>query len=122
MQWDLLRFSIFLTTGATPLLAQSPAKAGSAASREPITITIQGLRDENIEKNCLRAINRYRKNPLLIAEKGDGDYQVIIEKKHPGYQVRVEKQGTVLRTGRALHDFEVCIAAAAIARDAIVDE
>jgi hypothetical protein len=36
--------------------------------------------------------------------------------------VRVEKQGTALRTGRALHDFEVCIAAAAVAREAIADE
>ena len=67
-------------------------------------------------------MNRYRKNPLHIADKGDGDYQVIIEKKRPGYQVRVEKQGTALRTGRALHDFEVCIAAAAITRESIADE
>lgn len=67
-------------------------------------------------------MNRYRKNPLQIADRGDGDYQVIIEKKRPGYQVRVERQGTVLRTGRALHDFEVCIATAAITRESIADE
>lgn len=67
-------------------------------------------------------MNRYRNTPLVFAEKGDGDYQVVFEKKHPGYQVRVEKQGTVLRTGRALHDFEVCIAAAAITRETIADD
>jgi hypothetical protein len=113
---------IFLTICATPLLSQSQAKAGAAGNREPVTITIQGLRDENAEKSCLRAINRHRQYPLAFAEKGDGDYQIFIEKKRPGYQVRVEKQGTALRTGRALHDFEVCIAAAAVAREAIADE
>jgi hypothetical protein len=113
---------IFLTICATPLLSQSQAKAGAAGNREPVTITIQGLRDENAEKSCLRAINRHRHYPLAFAEKGDGDYQIFIEKKRPGYQVRVEKRGTVLRTGRALHDFEVCIAAAAVAREAIADE
>jgi hypothetical protein len=83
---------------------------------------MQGLRDEKVEKSCLRAINRHRQYPLAFAEKGEGDFQIVFEKKHPGYQVRVEKRGTVLRTGRALHDFEVCIAAAAVARDAIADE
>lgn len=113
---------IYLTICATPLLSQSPAKAGSVAGRDPVTITIQGLRDENAEGGCLRAINRYRKNPVTLATKGDGDYQVVIEKRFPGYQLRVEKQGTILRTGRSLHDFEVCIAAAAMAREAIADE
>ncbi|MCS6972128.1 MAG: hypothetical protein NZL89_03810 [Leptospiraceae bacterium] len=80
------------------------------------------MRDENTEKSCLRAINRYRMHPLNFPEKGDGDFQIVIEKKSPGYQVRVEKQGTVIKTGRALYDFEVCIAAAAVARDAIADE
>lgn len=85
-------------------------------------ITIQGLRGERQVESCLKSINRYRQRNLTIAEKGDGDYQIIIEKKRPGYQVRVERLGTALKTGRALFDYEVCIAAAAMAREAIADE
>lgn len=85
-------------------------------------VSIQGLRDDSAAKSCLVAINRHRKNPLVLAESGDGEFQIVIEKKRPGFQVRVEKQGTTLRTGRALFDYEVCIAAAAIAREAIADE
>lgn len=59
---------------------------------------------------------------LLIPEKGDGDYQIVIEKKRPGFLVRVEKMGTALKSARALFDYEVCIAAAAISREAISDE
>jgi len=58
----------------------------------------------------------------MIPDKGEGDYQIVIEKKRPGFQVRIEKMGAAIKTARALFDYEVCIAAAAIAREAIEDE
>jgi len=104
---------------ALPLRAD---KAGATEShRSPIFITFSGLRDENAAKSCLSALNRYRKRNLALPEKGDGEYQIIVEKKRPGYQIRVEKMGTTLKTARALYDYEICIAAAAIAREAIDD-
>ncbi len=114
---------IFLITSAPLLHANSGDKAGTTAGgKEPVKITIQGLRDERQIANCLKSINRYRQRPLVIPEKGDGDFQIVIEKKRPGYQVRVERMGTALKTGRALFDYEVCIAAAAMAREAIADD
>lgn len=108
------------------ILTQLPAadKTGeSGVAGVPIYITFNGLRDEESARNCLVALNRHRRKRLLaIADKGDGEFQIVIEKKRPGYQVRVEKQGTPLKTARALYDYEVCIAAAAMAREAIADE
>lgn len=98
-------------------------KAGaSEGGKAPIPVTIQGLRDEGAAKSCLGALNRYRKRPLIIPDKGEGDYQIVIERKRPGFQVRVEKMGAAIKTARALFDYEVCIAAAAIAREAIEDD
>lgn len=98
------------------------AKAGAyAATPAPTLITIQGIREENA-LSCLSQLNRNRRRLLAFPEKGDGEYQVIIEKKRPGFQVRVEKMGTALKTARALYDYEICIAAAAITREAIADE
>ena len=86
-------------------------------------MTIQGLRDEAAARSCLTAINRYRKKRMLaIPDHGEGEYQFVIEKKRPGFQVRVEKMGSALKTARALFDYEVCIAAAAITREAIADQ
>jgi hypothetical protein len=104
---------------ALPLRAD---KAGvTESSQSAIFITFSGLRDENAASNCLSALNRYRRRKLSLPEKGDGEYQIIVEKKRPGYLVRVEKQGTTLKTARALYDYEICIAAAAVAREAIGD-
>lgn len=111
---------ICLIISAAPLFAD---KAGASESgKQPIYITINGLRDDDAARSCLGALNRYRKRPLAIPEKGEGEYQIVIEKKRPGFQVRVEKMGTPLKTVRALFDYEVCIAAAAISREAIADE
>ncbi|AFM11924.1 hypothetical protein [Turneriella parva] len=114
---------IFLIISAPALQLNGADKAGtSGTAKEPIPVTFSGLRDERTATSCLNAINRNRQRQLVIPEKGDGDYQIVIEKKRPGYQVRVERMGTALKTGRALFDYEVCIAAAAIAREAIADE
>lgn len=88
----------------------------------PIYVTIQGLRDDDATLSCLAAMNRNRRRLLAIPAKGDGDYQFVIERRRPGYHVRVEKMGSALRTARALYDYEVCIAAASIARETIGDE
>lgn len=80
------------------------------------------MRDESVAESCLVTVNRRRKRALALAQKGDGEYQIVIEKKRPGYQVRVERMGMALATARALHDYEICIAAATVARDAIADE
>jgi len=122
MRSALSRFLIFLITSAL-LQLNAADKAGSTATgRAPVEVTFAGLRDERMTTSCLNAINRYRQRQLVIPEKGDGDYQIVIEKKRPGYQVRVERMGTAIKTARALFDYEVCIAAAAIAREAIADE
>ncbi len=112
---------IFLTI-LTPQLRAD--KAGESASgRGPIYVTINGLRDDAAAQSCLSALNRYRQKRLLaISTKGEGDFQIVIEKKRPGYQVRIEKMGTALKTARTLFDYEICIAAAAIARETIADE
>ncbi len=112
---------IFLIICILPLQAD---KAGeSAAGRGPIYVTINGLRDDAAAHTCLAALNRYRqKRMLAIAQSGPGEYQLVVEKKRPGYQVRIERMGTTLKTARTLFDYEVCIAAAAIAREAISDE
>jgi len=116
----LSKYSIFLIISAP---VASADKAGDApGGKPPIQVAINGLRDEDTAKSCLVAINRYRKRPLTLPEKGEGEYQIVIEKKRPGYVVRVEKMGTALKTARALHDYEVCIAAAAMAREAITDD
>jgi len=113
----------FLTILAPALPLKAADKAGSTgAAKEPIPVTFSGLRDERTATSCLNAINRNRQRQLFVPEKGEGDYQIVIEKKRPGYQVRVERMGTALKTGRALFDYEVCIAAAAIAKEAIADE
>jgi len=100
-----------------------PDKAGaSVVGKAPIEVTFVGLRDDAVALSCLATVNRQRKRPLALAQKGDGEYQIVIEKKRPGYQVRVERMGIALTTARALHDYEICIAAATVARDAIADE
>lgn len=103
--------------------AEKPgAKAGAhAATLAPTYITIQGIREENAQ-SCLSLLNRNRRRLLAFPEKGEGEYQIVVEKKRPGFQVRVEKMGTSLKTARALYDYEICIAAAAITREAIADE
>lgn len=112
---------ICLTTLTLQLRADKAGEAGS--TRAPVYVTFVGLRDESAALSCLAALNRYRQKRLLaIPEKGEGEYQIVIEKKRPGIQVRVEKMGTALKTARALFDYEVCIAAAAITREAIADE
>ena len=117
---DLLKFSIFLITWAPPRLAD---KAGaSEGGKPPVYITIIGLRDEGAARSCLGAINRDRKRLLAIPDRGEGDYQIVVERKRPGFQVRIEKMGIAIKTARALFDYEVCIAAAAISREAIADE
>jgi hypothetical protein len=122
MRSALSRFLIFLITSALPQLNGADKAGSTATGRPPVEVTFAGLRDERMATSCLNAINRYRQRQLVIPEKGDGDYQIVIEKKRPGYQVRVERMGTALKTARALFDYEVCIAAAAIAREAIADE
>lgn len=98
------------------------SKAGAhAATLAPTYVTILGIREENAS-SCLSQMNRQRRRPLAFPEKGDGEYQIIVERKRPGYQVRVEKMGTSLKSARALYDYEICIAAAAITREAIADE
>lgn len=98
------------------------SKAGAhAATGTPTYITILGIREENAA-SCLAQMNRNRRRPLAFPDKGDGEYQIVVEKKRPGYQVRVEKMGTSLKSARALYDYEICIAAAAITREAIADE
>ena len=111
----------FLTISTLPLLAD---KAGESASgRGPIYVTINGLRDDAAAQSCLGALNRYRqKRMLAIPQSGEGEFQIVVEKKRPGYQVRVEKMGTALKTARTLFDYEVCIAAAAITREALADD
>lgn len=122
MRSALSRLLIFLITSALPQLNAADKAGSTATGRPPVEVTFAGLRDERMATSCLNAINRYRQRQLVIPEKGDGDYQIVIEKKRPGYQVRVERMGTALKTARALFDYEVCIAAAAIAREAIADE
>jgi hypothetical protein len=110
----------FLIIWAPPRLAD---KAGaSEGGKPPVQITILGLRDEGAAKSCLTALNRDRKRPLVIPQQGEGDFQIVIEKKRPGFQVRIEKMGMAIKTARALFDYEVCIAAAAISREAISDD
>ena len=118
---DLSKSLTFLIISTLPLLAD---KAGDSASgKGPIYVTINGLRDEAAAHSCLAALNRYRqKRMLAIPQHGEGEFQIVVEKKRPGYQVRVEKMGTALKTARTLFDYEVCIAAAAITREAIADE
>ncbi len=101
---------------------QQIAKAGSSEIRRIVKISIYGLHSVEAQHSCLKAINRQRVNPLELAE-GDyaGDFQIVVEKKRPGYQVRIERDGTPLRTGRALHEYEVCIAVAVITRETISD-
>jgi hypothetical protein len=112
-------------TALAVVLAENKVHAAKAGAEmeppDPVYLTIHGLRDDRAEESCLRAINRNRKRPLAFPGKGDGDYQIYIERKRPGFQVRIEKMGSALKTARALYDYEVCIAAAAIAREAIVD-
>lgn len=110
----------FLIIWAPPLF---PDKAGAPTTNQkpPIPITIQGLSIEAAQ-SCLKSLNRNRQRTLSIPDKGEGDYQIIIERRRPGFHVRVEKMGTALKSARALFDYEVCIAAAAITREIIRDE
>jgi hypothetical protein len=117
---DLLRFSICLIIWVLQLRADKTG--ASEGGKPPISISIVGLKDEGATHSCLKAINRDRKRMLVIPDKGEGDYQIVIERRRPGFLVRVEKMGTALKSARALFDYEVCIAAAAISREAISDE
>ncbi len=122
-----LRFLIFLTICAMPTVpikggeAQGSKAGAHAANQTPIFITIRGIHEENAT-SCLGLMNRNRRKRLAFPEKGDGEYQIVVERKRPGYQVRVEKMGSSLKTARALYDYEICIAAAAMIREAIADE
>jgi len=103
--------------------SEGGAKAGASLPKAmPVYVTIHGLRDDDSAKSCLNSINRKRQRPLVLPEKGDGEYQIIIERKRPGYHVRIEKMGAALRTARALYDYEVCIAAGAVTKEIIADD
>jgi len=99
-----------------------PDKTGTPKpEKAQIYITFQGFAYDTAQ-GCLKTINRNRKRPLAISEGGDGDYQIIAERRQPGLSLRIEKMGATLKSARTLYDYEVCIAAATLVRDTVSDD
>lgn len=60
--------------------------------------------------------------PVEEADLYGSDYAILYEKVNQGYYIRMEKRGRLIQTARALAEYELPMAAAALARDHIPQE
>ncbi|MCB1201314.1 MAG: hypothetical protein KDK41_11775 [Leptospiraceae bacterium] len=71
--------------------------------------------------SVFRTVNEERRVKLEKGHLMGSDFQIQIEKRHPGFLVRLEKDGRVIQLARAMTDYELPFAAAVLARDHIPD-
>ncbi|MDW8306349.1 MAG: hypothetical protein RML34_04700 [Leptospiraceae bacterium] len=116
-------FSIFLLMEI--IFAQGATKAGGfeepKAPRKKVYIG--GSISVPLRKACYSSINRERKIPVEeVTELQESEYAIFYEKLSQGYLVRLERRGRVIQTARALLEYELPLAAAALARDHIPED
>lgn len=115
-------------TALHAILPAESSKAGSveASDSKPasrVKVYIGGSISHAAKKSCYSEINRQRSVPVEeVVDLYSSDYAILYEKINQGYYIRVEKQGRLIQTARALAEYELPMAAAALARDHIPQE
>lgn len=85
------------------------------------TLYIHGSLSSSLQSSCLRAINRKRTNKLDSASQNMYDYRLWVQRNYSGYILRLYHGTTLLKTSRALSNYELSMAAAAITATRIPD-
>ena len=85
------------------------------------TLYIHGSLSSSLQSSCLRAINRKRTNKLDAASQNIFDYRLWVQRNYSGYILRLYRGATLLKTSRALSNYELSMAAAAITATRIPD-
>lgn len=90
-------------------------------SNEEMSLFLGGSIKGSLADSCFRSINEVRRVKLVKGNLIGSDYQMQVEKRSPGYLIRLEKDGRVIQLARALKEYEIPLATAALARDHIPD-
>lgn len=122
--FPVLKFWNYLSFFLLSLAIFAQAKAGNLAENVlPKKLYIGGAISPALKKGCYSSINRERKVPVEEAEDVEhSDYALFYEKISYGYYIRLERKGRVIQTARALSEYELPLAAAALARDHIPED
>lgn len=101
-------------------LKQNPAPIGvTLAQSDFVKIYVGGAISINTKEHCYAEINKIRTTPVVEVDLLNSDYAILYEKIAYGYYIRLEKQGRLIKVARALAEYELAMAAAALARDNI---
>lgn len=91
------------------------------SNKNQMTLFLGGAIAGSLVDSCFRSMNDNRKVKLVRGNLIGSDYQMQVERRSPGFLIRLEKNGHVIQLARALKDYEIPLATAALARDHIPD-